>query len=151
MMFICFIPVSVDNQDSGSLCTISCSDFTSCTNCTQEECIWCQNEARCVDKNAYTASFPYGQCREWTTVISRCRIPPVVDPNAEGSGNSALTKGNTCAAYASCSSCREEPACGWCDDGSRTGLGVCLPGGAAHPTLPYTCPHHTWHFTHCPR
>lgn len=30
---------------------------------------------RCVDKNAYTVSFPYGQCREWTTQLSKCRAP----------------------------------------------------------------------------
>lgn len=57
-------------------CKEACSQLTSCYNCTQQECIWCQNEERCVDKTAYTASFPYGQCREWSTQGSRCRITP---------------------------------------------------------------------------
>lgn len=54
-------------------CPTACSALTSCANCTTDECIWCQNEQRCVDKNAYTSSFPYGQCREWTTGVTKCR------------------------------------------------------------------------------
>lgn len=89
-------------------CSRVCSEFTSCNNCTQEECIWCQNEGRCVDKNAYTASFPYGQCREWTTVSTRCRSKGAKD-------------NSQCSFFSTCAQCRNEPACGWCDDGSRTG------------------------------
>uniref|UniRef100_A0A2M4CRS9 Putative attractin n=1 Tax=Anopheles darlingi TaxID=43151 RepID=A0A2M4CRS9_ANODA len=117
-------------------CPPACSGLTSCGNCTQEECIWCQNEQRCVDKNAYTASFPYGQCREWTTGSNKCR--------AASSGKSQ------CGFYRTCGQCRDDPACGWCDDGSMTGLGKCLPGGdsGAHEEL--ECPSQRWHFTHCP-
>lgn len=124
-------------------CSRVCSEFTSCNNCTQEECIWCQNEGRCVDKNAYTASFPYGQCREWTTVSSRCR--------SRGAKDSSQ-----CSFFATCAQCRNEPACGWCDDGSRTGLGQCMAGGYTGPTLhehslpSSTCPPERWHFTTCP-
>lgn len=99
-------------------CPKVCSEYTSCLNCTQEECIWCQNEGRCVDKNAYIASFPYGQCREWTTVGSKCR-------NKGGEARSQ------CSSYSTCGQCRDDPACGWCDDGSRTGLGKCMTGGYA--------------------
>lgn len=80
-----------------------------------------------------------------TLFIQLCLI---LDGSLAGTG---ISRSSSCAAYASCSSCREDPACGWCDDGSRTGLGICLPGGAAHPMSPHTCPHHTWYFTHCPR
>ncbi|KAJ9584644.1 hypothetical protein L9F63_021006, partial [Diploptera punctata] len=66
-------------QQEPAACTSSCAEFTSCLNCTVEECIWCQNEGRCVDKNAYTASFPYGQCREWTTHQARCRSTSVMN------------------------------------------------------------------------
>lgn len=100
-------------------CQKVCSEYTSCLNCTQEECIWCQNEGRCVDKNAYTASFPYGQCREWTTVGTKCRT------------RGSSTENSQCSFYSTCSKCRDDPACGWCDDGSRTGLGKCMPGGYA--------------------
>ncbi|KAJ8939067.1 hypothetical protein NQ318_008670, partial [Aromia moschata] len=124
-------------------CQTVCSDYNSCLNCTQEECIWCQNEGRCVDKNAYTSSFPYGQCREWTTVGAKCRTR---DSN----------ENSQCSFYKTCSKCRDDPACGWCDDGSRTGLGSCMPGGYAGPTLhtqslpSTTCPSERWHFTTCP-
>lgn len=99
-------------------CQNVCSEFNSCLNCTQEECIWCQNEGRCVDKNAYTSSFPYGQCREWTTVQTKCRTRGA-DENSQ------------CGFYKTCAKCRDDPACGWCDDGSKTGLGTCMPGGYA--------------------
>ncbi|KAJ8961064.1 hypothetical protein NQ314_005994 [Rhamnusium bicolor] len=99
-------------------CQNVCSEYNSCLNCTQEECIWCQNEGRCVDKNAYTSSFPYGQCREWTTVGTKCRT--------RGSDENSQ-----CSFYKTCAKCRDDPACGWCDDGSRTGLGTCMPGGYA--------------------
>ncbi|XP_055714873.1 attractin [Phlebotomus papatasi] len=117
-------------------CPPACAALTSCENCTQGECIWCQNEQRCVDKNAYTASFPYGQCREWTTLSSKCRA--------------AVSGKSQCGFYRTCSQCRDDPACGWCDDGSRTGLGKCLPGGDSGPQEEMECPVHRWHFTHCP-
>lgn len=58
------------------MCESVCDHYTECTNCTKDECIWCQNNERCIDKNAYTSSFPYGQCREWTTDEHRCRASP---------------------------------------------------------------------------
>ncbi|XP_014253614.1 attractin [Cimex lectularius] len=121
-----------NNTESVSHCAPSCSELTSCLNCTQEECIWCHNEQRCVDKNAYTASFPYGQCREWSTQRSRCPLTP---------GESA------CTSHKWCSECRDAPECGWCDDGTGTGKGICLPGGNNPPP---TCPKNHWYFTHCP-
>ncbi|KAF9407263.1 hypothetical protein HW555_012646 [Spodoptera exigua] len=41
-------------------CSAPCSTFQTCANCTAEECIWCASAGRCVDKNAYGASFPLG-------------------------------------------------------------------------------------------
>lgn len=117
-------------------CPPACSSSETCTNCTQEDCIWCQNENRCVDKNAYTASFPYGQCREWTTYPGKCRAP--------------TTGVSQCSFYKTCSQCRDDPACGWCDDGSRTGLGKCLDGGDSGPLDQMECAANHWHFTHCP-
>lgn len=34
-----------------------------------------------------------------------------------------------CSFYRTCNDCQSDPECGWCDDGSGTGLGKCLPGG----------------------
>ncbi|KAG8231674.1 hypothetical protein J437_LFUL007448 [Ladona fulva] len=130
--------VGIGSDLSGDvvICNTPCSELTSCMNCTVEECIWCQNEGRCVDKNAYTASFPYGQCREWTTLQSRCRPTPSGRPS--------------CSFYRTCEDCRADPACGWCDDGSGTGLGDCLPGGYSDPMTPHKCKRNNWYFTQCP-
>ncbi|XP_014206707.1 putative protein tag-53 [Copidosoma floridanum] len=120
------------------ICRSPCVEYTSCRNCTETECIWCQNTERCVDKNAYPASFPYGQCREWTTTHDKCR--------------STRASNEWCSAHNSCSSCRADPDCGWCDDGSGTGRGKCLPGGAKQPSYrsPERCPLRRWYFTECP-
>lgn len=87
--------------------------------------------------SAYTVSFPYGQCREWTTHGSKCRA--------------ALAGSRSqCEFYKSCSQCRDDPACGWCDDGSKTGLGKCMPGGDSGPQDEMVCPSASWYFTRCP-
>lgn len=132
-------PVTPQSMTSMDMCRYNpCIEYTTCRNCTEGDCIWCQNEARCVDKNAYPASFPYGQCREWTTIEARCR------PTETGK--------DWCNFYSSCATCRSDPGCGWCDDGSGTGKGVCLPGGASGPSSKSleTCPFEHWYFTKCP-
>ncbi|XP_063896184.1 attractin [Helicoverpa armigera] len=118
-------------------CSAPCSTFQTCANCTAEECIWCASAGRCVDKNAYGASFPLGGCRAWST---------------SGGGGAAGTCGAArgCGAHVSCAACRAEPACGWCDDGAGGGRGLCLPGGARRPHAPRVCAQHRWHFTACP-
>uniref|UniRef100_A0A8D8ZS86 Attractin-like protein 1 n=1 Tax=Cacopsylla melanoneura TaxID=428564 RepID=A0A8D8ZS86_9HEMI len=126
---------NTDISEEPIICPPTCSQLTSCSNCTQEECIWCHNEERCIDKNAYTATYPYAQCREWTTQQGRCRTFP---------GKSA------CSFYKSCSECRDDPECGWCDDGSGTGLGVCMPGGNHGPYSNEMCISSSWYFTTCP-
>ncbi|XP_063834386.1 attractin-like protein 1 [Ostrinia nubilalis] len=111
---------------SAGPCSAPCSTFQTCANCTAEECIWCASAGRCVDKNAYGASFPLGGCRLWST----------------SGGVSTCGDAHGCAAHVSCSSCRAEPACGWCDDGAGGGRGVCLPGGARRPHAPRVCAQH---------
>ncbi|XP_073969504.1 attractin-like protein dsd isoform X2 [Rhodnius prolixus] len=128
----CNSTVDTPQESVVNTCGESCSELTSCLNCTQKECIWCHNEQRCVDKTAYTASFPYGQCREWSTQRSRCPLTP---------GESA------CMSHKWCLECRDAPECGWCDDGTGTGKGVCLPGGNNPPP---NCAKKHWYFTHCP-
>ncbi|TGZ32639.1 Uncharacterized protein DBV15_09083 [Temnothorax longispinosus] len=120
-------------------CRSPCVEYTSCRNCTESDCIWCQNEAKCVEKNAYPASFPYGQCREWTTIDARCRATE--------------TGREWCSFYSSCAACRSDPGCGWCDDGSGTGKGSCMPGGARGPSSKSsnTCFLDHWYFTTCPK
>ncbi|XP_038219732.1 attractin-like protein 1 [Zerene cesonia] len=121
---------------AGGGCNAACATLTTCMNCTAEECIWCASTGRCVDKNAYGASFPLGGCRAWSTNLC----------GAAGAGAGA----GGCGAHLSCASCRAEPACGWCDDGAGGGRGACLPGGERRPHHPHVCPHRRWHFTRCP-
>ncbi|CAG9118569.1 unnamed protein product [Plutella xylostella] len=128
------ITEDVRSVSSSGACSAPCATYQACSNCTAEECIWCASAARCVDKNAYGASFPLGGCRAWSS----------------SGGASTCAMWRPCAAHASCASCRSEPACGWCDDGGRGGRGACLPGGAAEPHAPHVCPAHRWHFTRCP-
>ncbi|KAM3959859.1 LOW QUALITY PROTEIN: attractin-like protein dsd [Aphomia sociella] len=122
-------------------CSATCASLQSCGNCTAEECIWCASAARCVDKNAYGASFPLGGCRAWSTSggAATCGSGPGAGPES-GAG---------CGAHVSCAACRAEPACGWCDDGAGGGRGACLPGGR-RPHAPRVCAQHRWHFTRCP-
>ena len=49
-----------------------CAEHSSCSSCTQSNCMWCSNLALCIDTNAYVASFPYGQCMDWTTKQDKC-------------------------------------------------------------------------------
>ena len=53
-------------------CEPSCQVHTTCENCTKAACMWCSNQQRCVESNSYVASFPYGQCMEWTTQNLKC-------------------------------------------------------------------------------
>ncbi|XP_063985474.1 attractin-like protein 1 isoform X1 [Diachasmimorpha longicaudata] len=119
-------------------CRSPCVNYKHCSNCTENDCIWCQNEGKCVDKNAYPVSFPYGQCREWTTNGARCRATE--------------TGKEWCSFYSSCLNCRSDPECGWCDDGSKTGKGICMPGGSRGPNARNAgfCPIERWFFTSCP-
>ena len=74
-----------------------------------------------------------------------------------------------CYGYQTCTECREDPACGWCDDGTGTGVGACRVGGASGPLEKMaqreissshvqwiaadTCSssqQKSWHFTSCP-
>uniref|UniRef100_A0AAY4BHW9 Attractin n=1 Tax=Denticeps clupeoides TaxID=299321 RepID=A0AAY4BHW9_9TELE len=107
-------PCNASPNQSGRQCKLPCSLRTTCANCTSQatECMWCSSTRRCVDSNAYVISFPYGQCLEWKT--ADC-----------GSLN--------CSGLRSCDSCLEQPECGWCEDPSRTGRGVCAEGSSKGP------------------
>ncbi|XP_078668926.1 attractin-like protein 1 [Branchiostoma floridae x Branchiostoma belcheri] len=121
-------------------CKLPCSHRMDIVNCTMSDCMWCSNQKRCVDSNAYVPSFPYGQCLEWCTKADTCP--------------------RECSALRTCEACQEQPQCGWCDDGSQTGLGVCMEGSSAGPMVggsggdfhlnTTVCPVNRWYFTSCP-
>ncbi|GAB6024044.1 hypothetical protein CHUAL_008765 [Chamberlinius hualienensis] len=121
-------------------CQPACSKFKDCSNCTQSKCMWCSNLQRCVESNAYNLAFPYGQCMEWLNVSFKCTAP------------------TTCSDAITCDECLKMVNCGWCDDGSRTGVGKCMEGGASNPVAiidgdsspaPGNC-RTSWHFDSCP-
>ena len=64
----------------------------------------------CIDRNAYLASFPFGQCMDWTTHAEQC-------PEASVENATSSDFENVCLGYQTCDSCRGNPSCGWCDNG----------------------------------
>lgn len=104
--------------------------------------MWCPTTSRCVSMDAYMVNFPYGQCQSWVTatnIISNqhaCQLDPM-----------------DCSKQKTCAECqRVGPNCGWCDDGSGTGLGKCLPGSLEAPDNELFCPKDgksKWYFTNC--
>ena len=151
-------PKKLSDLVQSPTCNLACSERPNCANCTNSLCMWCKNLGMCVDRNAYLASFPYGQCMDWTTHHDECP--------SELSGDKNQTDEQICAGYKTCGSCRANPSCGWCDTGSGTGIGACHLGGASGPLkkdkkghsgvqwVPDSvCPsdrNHSWHFTSCP-
>ncbi|WAR22177.1 ATRN1-like protein [Mya arenaria] len=117
---------------SEPVCDAPCYTYNSCENCTKNTCMWCGSQERCVETNSYVASFLYGQCQEWVTSSVKCTS-------------------TRCSDLHTCEDCKTNPACGWCNDVSNTGLGKCVQGSARGPatlnnvTLEYelnsnTCP-----------
>ena len=88
--------------------------------------MWCKNLGMCIDRNAYLASFPFGQCMDWTTHADQC-------PEATVENVTNVATDNVCLGYQTCDSCRSNPSCGWCDNGAGTGIGACHIGGASGP------------------
>ena len=70
------MPINMIAGTSPSACTPACSDRPTCGNCTGGLCMWCKNLNMCIDRNAYLASFPYGQCMDWTTKADECPLAP---------------------------------------------------------------------------
>lgn len=121
-------------------CEAPCHTRTTCENCTQGSCMWCSSLRRCIESNAYAAIFPIAQCMEWTIHPYKC-------------------SGLTCSDIQTCDKCLKNPLCGWCDDGTGTGVGICLEGSSTGPYMwngtHYSlvinaCPVSHWHFSLCP-
>lgn len=130
---------AIVNPELRPTCDIPCHLRTSCFNCSSgPSCMWCNSLQRCIESNAYAAIFPIGQCMEWTIHSHKCL---------------------NCSDIQTCDKCQLNPRCGWCDDGSQTGVGKCMEGSGEgaytwNPTgpsiNPSVCPAKKWHFTSCP-
>ncbi|KAJ7392446.1 Attractin-like protein 1 [Desmophyllum pertusum] len=90
-----------------------------CKDClladSDDSCLWCESQSQCVSKVAFDVTFPYLQCMQ---LLER------------GTGTCS---GLQCSEMKSCRDCHMLPGCGWCDDGSGTGLGRCMQGGKDGP------------------
>nr|CAD2183168.1 unnamed protein product [Meloidogyne enterolobii] len=121
------------NQRNGT-CSVPCFLKNSCQSCIEAQCMWCPSNHRCVSMDTYMISFPYGQCQSWMTAANTnyaCQNNPFA-----------------CKQQKTCSDCQSiGPRCGWCDDGSGTGLGTCIEGSASGPRSGEGCPSERWFFT----
>lgn len=68
---------------------------------------------------------------------------------------SLILLASQCLDMKSCHDCSMLPGCGWCDDGSGTGLGSCIPGGKDGPfpgsaDSSSNCLKSRWNFIDCP-
>lgn len=120
-------------------CPMPCAQRNNCSDCTDlEQCMWCPSTNRCINLEAYTLSFAYGQCHSWVTsgsgsVINRvCQAESVV-----------------CEEHKTCGECQRDPGCGWLADDSKTGLGLCIRGTSTGPLEPKP-ENSTWYFIDCP-
>ncbi|CAO4387133.1 unnamed protein product [Caenorhabditis nigoni] len=120
-------------------CPMPCAQRSNCSDCVDlEQCMWCPSANRCLNLEAYTLSFAYGQCHSWVT---------------SGSGNVlkrvCQAESSVCEEHKTCGECQRDPGCGWLADDSKTGLGLCTPGAATGPLEPKPA-NSTWYFTDCP-
>ncbi|OXA45784.1 putative protein tag-53 [Folsomia candida] len=107
-------------------CEQSCADLSTCTNCTSNNCMWCNSLNTCVDKNAYVISFPYGELCDEVASCDSCLALPSCGWCDDGSGTGK----------------------GRCMDGSSRGpLSINSTGAFLNHT---NCPDPKWHFTNCP-
>ncbi|XP_063239640.1 attractin-like protein 1 isoform X2 [Bacillus rossius redtenbacheri] len=126
---------SVDDAvPSAESCPAPCDSRDNCADCTQDGCLWCESDGRCVDPEAEVISYPYGQCLLWAREATRC----------------PATGESWCQGHLTCADCIQEPACGWCDDGPLSGgTGSCMPGGFKNTEADF-CRARFWHFVDCP-
>ncbi|XP_004365629.1 hypothetical protein CAOG_00758 [Capsaspora owczarzaki ATCC 30864] len=129
-------------------CRAPCSSNTNCSTCLLADntgnipCLWCESTSTCLDFNAYTGVFDFGQCFEWSQVPDRCA------PD--------------CSVFQTCDQCQSNLRCGWCADPGALGTGRCLNGNSEGPdpglncTVPSpayignsTAPP-TWNYATCP-
>lgn len=139
-------------------CIQMCSQYTSCSNCTnsqsfngqyQSNCIWCASQSKCVQKKAVSIIYPFGECFDLVDSREKCEIP------AREVTTGIIRDIKSCSVlHSNCSSCITDEKCGWCTNDSiesgsiNTGFGKCLEGGQLR-SLNNECKQ-KWFFTSCP-
>ncbi|XP_058961853.2 attractin-like protein 1 isoform X2 [Pocillopora verrucosa] len=133
--------VSSDSCTSRNPSSDQCHLRHTCADClrgdSDDSCLWCETLNQCVSKVTLRVTFPYQQCMQ---ILER------------GTGACSDLQ---CANVKTCRDCSMLPGCGWCDDGSGTGSGRCMPGGKNEPFLgsgdSYAdCSKSRWNFINCP-
>ncbi|CAI2358253.1 unnamed protein product [Caenorhabditis sp. 36 PRJEB53466] len=124
---------------NSSECPLPCAQRSNCSDCVElDQCMWCPSTNRCINLEAYTLSFAYGQCHSWVTSGSGSILNRICQ--AESS---------ICEEHKTCGECQRDPGCGWLADDSKTGLGLCVQGKSTGPLEPLP-ENRTWHFIDCP-
>ncbi|KAL3095437.1 hypothetical protein niasHS_007536 [Heterodera schachtii] len=131
---VIIVPSSSQHKQQNATCPLPCFMKSSCQSCIDSQCMWCPSNQRCVSMDTYMVSFPYGQCQSWVT--------------AANTHKACQTNPFACELQKTCSDCQSiGPRCGWCDDGSGTGLGKCVEGTNSGALDPNQCPADRWYFT----
>ncbi|CAJ0947291.1 unnamed protein product, partial [Mesorhabditis belari] len=124
-----------------TLCAVAgqaaCEMANNCSDCMDETkrtgCMWCPSTERCINQDAYTIAFAYGQCQSWVNQSNKCQKESAI-----------------CEDHKTCQECQTQPGCGWIDDGSETGLGECVQGSSDGPQNKTLSSPEKWFFTDCP-
>lgn len=139
-------------------CLQMCSQYTSCSNCTnsqsfngqyQSNCIWCATQSKCVQKKAVSIIYPFNECHNLIDSRDKC------ERQTRELQSEIIQDIKPCSAmHSNCSSCITDERCGWCTSDStgpgsmNTGFGKCLEGGQAK-SLDDECSEN-WFFSSCP-
>ncbi len=150
-------------------CGNICNEFKSCFNCTysQNECVWCSTQAKCVLSKAIQVYFPFGECINYITERNQCelRTGSLYSLPQQFSYSNVNAFASTCSnQYSNCSACIRAVKCGWCTrDASsenetnqsglsksswNTGTGLCMEGGETNSSG-HKCKYN-WFFSQCP-
>lgn len=143
-------------------CPAPCAAYETCDDCFKGQCMWCPTVRKCIALDTYLINFPYGQCQTWITsntyasrrnVCQQGKCWTVGDLSIIFFFTSVqlfLLDPSDCSKQKTCLDCLGiSPGCGWCDDGSGTGIGECIPGSATGPNNASLCPDRSWFFTNC--
>uniref|UniRef100_A0AC35U8Y0 CUB domain-containing protein n=1 Tax=Rhabditophanes sp. KR3021 TaxID=114890 RepID=A0AC35U8Y0_9BILA len=118
-------------------CPLPCAVRNTCSSCLTSQCMWCPMTQRCVDTDTYMISFPYGQCQGWVTSVNH---------------QACFADSNDCSLQKTSDECQlSGPQCGWCDDGSETGLGKCIQGSLSGPLNSTQCSLKNWFYVGAPK
>lgn len=124
---------SLEGPDEPGNCSVSspsCYAHTTCGGCTSASCLWCPALQQCIPGSAYYFTYSYGQCLGWVSRPGSCL--------------------GDCPAHQNCTTCGNTIGCGWCNDPSDTGLGVCAEGGFTESRNSSFCDQDSWYFDQCP-